>query len=125
MRKEFVQGDGTIRSEGVWPPLRGAWPAPPVVSFPTYFVGPIRQAEGEQSLNISSNETGIRTDHSNILGSFYFKILYYLFLRDKREGAETQAEGEACSLRGAGCRDSILDPRTQDCDLSQRQTVTR
>ena len=40
---------------------------------------------------------------------FFFNILFYLFMRDMQRDAETQAEGEAGSLRGA---EAGLDPRT-------------
>ena len=37
-------------------------------------------------------------------------IFIYLFMRDPEREAETQAEGEAGSLRGAQCRTGSRDP---------------
>ena len=34
---------------------------------------------------------------------FFFKDFIYLFMRDRRREAVTQAEGEAGSPQGAGC----------------------
>ena len=50
----------------------------------------------------------------------FFKDLY-LFVRDTQREAETQAEGEAGSMQGAGCRTPI--PGLQDHTQSQRQTL--
>ena len=44
------------------------------------------------------------------------KDFIYLFMKDTHREAETQAEGEAGSLRGTRCAGP------QDHDLSQRQT---
>ena len=53
---------------------------------------------------------------------FFFKILcIYLFMRDTQREAETQAEGEAGSLREPWCRTPCQDPG--DHDLSQRQLL--
>ena len=49
-----------------------------------------------------------RTD-KNLLMAFFFKDFIYLFMRDTKREAETQAEGEAGSPRGARCGP---DPRT-------------
>ena len=51
----------------------------------------------------------------------FFFLRFYLFMRDTQREAETQAAGEAGSLQGAGCRDSILG--LQDYALSQRQIL--
>ena len=42
-------------------------------------------------------------------------------MRDTHREAETQAEGEADTLWGAYCQDSV--PRARDQDLSQRQAL--
>ena len=38
-----------------------------------------------------------------ILFYYFLKIVIYLFMRDTQREAETQAEGEAVSMQGAGC----------------------
>ena len=42
---------------------------------------------------------------------FFFKDFIYLFMTDTERKAETLAEGEAGSLRGARCRTRSQDPR--------------
>ena len=42
--------------------------------------------------------------------SFISQDFIYLFMRDTERGAETQAEGEAGSMRGALCGTRFLDP---------------
>ena len=65
---------------------------------------------------------------------FFLFLRFYLFMRDTQREAETRAEGEAGSMQGpdAGLHpgtprdaepDAGLHPRTQDHDLSQRQTL--
>ena len=43
------------------------------------------------------------------LNFIFLKDFIYLFMRDRE--AETQAEGEAAPLQGAGCGTGFLDPR--------------
>ena len=52
-----------------------------------------------------------------------FKKSINLFMRDTEREGETQAEGEAGSLRGAQCGDLILG--LWDHALSQRQMLNR
>ena len=40
---------------------------------------------------------------------FFLKDVIYLFMRDTEREAETQAEGEAGSTQGAGCRTQSQD----------------
>ena len=42
---------------------------------------------------------------------FLFFSKFYLFVRETERKAETQAEGEAVSMQGAGCGTRSLDPR--------------
>ena len=53
---------------------------------------------------------------------FFKKDFIYSFMRDTQREAETQAEGEAGSLRGP---DAGLDPGTRGHVLGRRQVLTR
>ena len=74
-------------------------------------------AWGPSSLRsaVASQNTQHRASHliremDSIHYSFLKDILFiYLFLRDTEREAETQAEGEAGSMQGAGYGDSILE----------------
>ena len=55
---------------------------------------------------------------SSISLSEFFFLRFYVFIHEKQREAETQAEGEADAPRGARC-----GTRSQDRDLSQRQTL--
>ena len=47
----------------------------------------------------------------DLVQKLFFKDFIYLFMRDTEREAETQAEGEAGSLWGAGCGTQSYDPR--------------